>query len=1045
MNTDKPEPKWILALEWLALLAIIVLASYLRYWRIEQVPPGFNSDEAVGAVGALTTLRDGVQYSYEGQGGGGALGFYFAAAAFYLFGPSVASIRGLAAWAGVVSIFANYWAIREIFRITGLDRARWIALLSTLGLTVSLWHVSASRIAFAGIGVPFLMLPSVFFLWYGLNKRTQTNLPSPHPSIPPSPNLPSFNLKTLWPFIASGVFLAGLMYIYLSGVFAPPLYAAFFMAQWLLVKLTTKLNWKPQPNEAYMTSQFWRLFATGLTAFIFLLPIFYILLFDPSREPGTTRASQAFFMNPQISQGDPWGLLWRSIIGNFGAYGISLTWFTGQAPRLSLMAPTMGLAVFLGFLISLWYTMQGKAAYLFIVLWYIIMLLPSILSPDQIPHNLRTIGATTPTFVFAAVFVVWLFELIVRAGRRWIMPRMTPTGFKWLTRGVGIALGLLVAWYLYPAVREPLFRYFYIFPETKDAKAAYHVYAVELAEEINKETSPDVAFILPRNTAAGDVFRNFTTDFLVELEERPTAHYWVQDNEETIATDLSTAAEGRNTIKVVQWKTSKHTGADPKAVFPYYLEKYGHYSHSDSFEYFDIHTYQLDTPSPDFSSTEMLQTSDLSFGNILNLTSYALGDAGNPATVGQSQAASNDLLWLRLGWQKTAVNPENLKVSVLIFNEQGQLVSQVDKELVNNGLQVKTKEWPSAGSADTYFLIDIPPATPPGTYTLAVAVYGDESLNRLPLSNASGPAGDSNRLVTLTDFTVTPTQRPVDIDALTMAFPAKQELLPGLTLLGFESLPAETVRSGQQVKASIIWQAGESSLSQDVEMSFVVRPGEGDEEWVLSEPIGLAGNSYPTSQWQTNEILRGWLTARIPLAFEPGLYKLSLRLTETGQPEAEILTLPIGDFEIEGWSRNFDAPQPQVEFEADYGELATLVGLDAETNSLTPGETLNTQLYWHANNEFNQDYTAFVQLLGPDGLLYGQVDQTPGAGQFPTTGWLPGEYITDSYAVTLAQDAPSGDYQIAIGLYNPSTGQRLSVTSPDCQPDVCLWPGLVVE
>ncbi|MCP4358757.1 MAG: hypothetical protein GY796_12125, partial [Chloroflexi bacterium] len=288
MRSNQTEPKWSLIIEWLGLIAIIILATYLRYWRIEEVPPGFNSDEAVGAVGALTTLREGIRYSYEGQGGGGALGFYFATAAFYLFGPSIASIRGLAAWAGVVSIFANYWAIRELFRITGLDRARWIAFLSTLGLAVSLWHVSASRIAFAGIGVPFLMLPSVYFLWLGLNKG------------------PISNLKSLWPFIVSGIFLGGLLYIYLSGVFAPPLYAAFFITQWLLVKLANKFNWNPEPPEAYMTSQFWRLFATALTAVILLLPIAYVLLFRSELEPGTTRASQAFFLNPQINQGDPW-------------------------------------------------------------------------------------------------------------------------------------------------------------------------------------------------------------------------------------------------------------------------------------------------------------------------------------------------------------------------------------------------------------------------------------------------------------------------------------------------------------------------------------------------------------------------------------------------------------------------------------------------------------------------------------------------------------------------------------------------------------------
>ena len=139
----------------------------LRYWRIEEVPPGFNSDEAVGAMGALTTLREGLKYSYEGQGGAGSLGFYFAAASFYLFGPSIAAIRGLAAWAGVVSVFANYWAIRELFRTGGLNRARWIACLSTLGWPFpnGTWPPAGSPLP--GLASPFSCSRRFIFCGWG--------------------------------------------------------------------------------------------------------------------------------------------------------------------------------------------------------------------------------------------------------------------------------------------------------------------------------------------------------------------------------------------------------------------------------------------------------------------------------------------------------------------------------------------------------------------------------------------------------------------------------------------------------------------------------------------------------------------------------------------------------------------------------------------------------------------------------------------------------------------------------------------------------------
>lgn len=1031
--SEQPEPKWITWLEWAILWVIIALATFLRYWQLGDVPPGFNSDEAVGAIGALTTLREGLQYSYEGQGGGGALGFYFAAAAFYLFGPSIESIRGLAAWAGVMSIFANYWAIREVFRLEGLNRARVIAGLGTLGLAVTLWHVNASRIAFAGIGVPFLMLPSVYFLWRGLN----------HPD-------------RRWPFVVSGLFLGALMYIYLAGVFAPPLYAAFFIGQWLIVlgwrklaEMNLPITDRLRPPTAYLTTQFWHIFTTALIAIILLLPIIYVLLTRPELEPGTERVSQAFFMNPQINRGDPWGLLWRSIIGNLGAYGVSWQWLLGERPRLALFMPApLGLTVFLGFLIAFIQSLRGRAAYLFIWLWFIILLLPSILSPDVIPHHLRTIGATTPTFVFAALTVVHLFE-----GLWWLWQRMKQgsplqqfTQADRLAYALGIALAALLGWQAWQINQPVLADYFYVYPKTNDAQAAYHVYAVEMAEVINAEPNPEVAFILPRNTAAGDVFRNFTTDFLVELEQPPATHYWVIDDETTLAADLTAAAQDHSIIKVVHWKTSKHTGADPKEVIPYYLEKYGHYVGTAGFEYFDIATYQLETESPVFSQHETLTSQSLYFNDPdqqtgLWLTGYALGDASQVSQVAAPTVNSNDLLWVRLAWRLENSGPENLKASLLLYAQNGQLVQQVDKLLQSNILQVGSSAWPPGAEETTYFLVDIPPATPPGQYTLRLAVYGERSLARLPVNEGNGrPIGGLERAVLVSHLEVKSAQTPVDPEELDLALPVGQELQPGLTLLGFETLPAETVRAGETLYGSVIWQAGDPPPMADLRMTLAAKAGEGETEWQLSEAGALASPTYPTTDWRAGEILRGWLTARIPPTLEPGRYKLRLDLTAADSSAEPVMVLPIGDFQVEGWPRNFDAPTPLVDLQATFycpnctpNDQVTLVGLDAEAEQLSAGDTLQARLYWRADSELAENYTAFVHLIGPDGLLYGQVDQTPGGGAYPTTGWLKGEYITDEYTIPLAPNAPPGAYQIEIGMYNPQTGQRLTLSQ--CQAE----------
>jgi hypothetical protein len=1012
------EPKWMIWIEWGLLLGVAVVAAYLRYWRIEEVPPGFNSDEAVGAMGALTTLRDGLRYSYDGQGGGGTLGFYFAAVSFWIFGPSIAAIRGVAAWAGVMSIIFNYWTVREVFRIEGLNRARWVAGFSTLALTVSVWHIWPSRVAFATIGVPFLMLPSIYFLWRGLNFPRQR-----------------------WTFFVSGLFLGSSLYIYLSGVFVPPLYAAFFIAQWAIVKFAGRMNWKASPPTAYMTTQFWNLFATALTSIIILLPMVFILLTIPELDQGSSRVSQAIFTNPQINQGDPWGLLWRSTVGNLGAYGISLSWFIGQAPRLVYIPASMGLLIFLGFLISLLQAARGRAAYLFILLWYPIMLLPSILSPDSIPHNLRTIGATTATYAYVAITIMVFGELLLLTGRRWLLPRLGTVNFRRLSYVATLLAVLIFGWYIVWANLPFLRSYFYVFPTTNDAQAAFHVYAIETAEEINKESDPEVAFILPRNTAAGDINRNFTTDFVIELGDSPSSHFWVVDDERTLADDLTQAAADHTVIRIIEWKTSKHTGADPKGAMDYYLEKYGYYNHRHGFDSFDIHTYQLETKAPNIAANEILQPiNDISFGNQLKLTGVAFGDAGDVSAVNQPQAHSNDLLWLRLAWEKMSEHPENLKTSILLYSTDGQLITQIDKLLLNNINQLGSREWPVGEQSDSYFLIPIPPATPPGNYVLQVAVYGEESLTRLVPSTDAG-----SRTAALGNVKIVPAQKRAKPEQVSLALPIGREILPNLTLVGFETLPGETVRTGANLGASILWQAGEQPTDQDIAMQLVAKTGEGRTEFNISEPVGLAGNEYPTSAWQPGELLRGWLLARVPPSLEPGLYELEIRLVSATEPTNELGRLPIGEFTISGWSRNFTPPQPQLPVNANYNSQATLLGIDANAVSVIPGAPLEITTYWRADAEFNQDMTSFVQVIGPDGNLYGQLDHTPGNGEFPTSGWLPGEYITDINTITISPDAPSGDYQIAIGFYSPDTGKRLPVTGQNCQPDACVLSGLTVN
>ena len=113
-----------------------------------------------------------------------------------------------------------------------------------------------------------------------------------------------------------------------------------------------------------------------------------------------------------------------------------------------------------------------------------------------------------------------------------------------------------------------------------------------------------------------------------------------------------------------------------------------------------------------------------------------------------------------------------------------------------------------------------------------------------------------------------------------------------------------------------------------------------------------------------------------------------------------------------------------------------LVGfdLDRAESAYRPGDIVYLQLWWRATGDPGKDWTVFTHLLGPakpDGnRVWAGSDAQPGQGSVPTTTWAPGDLILDEYQLQLPPDAPPGDYEIEVGLYNPAAnGARAVATS----------------
>ncbi|HUN09856.1 MAG TPA: hypothetical protein PLQ56_24850 [Aggregatilineales bacterium] len=91
---------------------------------------------------------------------------------------------------------------------------------------------------------------------------------------------------------------------------------------------------------------------------------------------------------------------------------------------------------------------------------------------------------------------------------------------------------------------------------------------------------------------------------------------------------------------------------------------------------------------------------------------------------------------------------------------------------------------------------------------------------------------------------------------------------------------------------------------------------------------------------------------------------------------------------------------------------------------------LTMEFAWLNEGASQGDYRLFVHLYGdPNQAPVIQVDQYPGGGALPPGNWLQGT-IRDTITLDLS-NLPAGNYRVALGLYNPYTGERLMSPSGD--------------
>lgn len=940
------------------LLLVLLSAVFFRvYGGLDKVPPAFFPDEANMALDAQSILQGHFYLITPHEGGEGSLYAYLLALTFALFGAGIWQARMLSAVLSVISVgVAFIFLHRLLIPRMGAWAALAVSIFAGLGLSVADWYINVSRQAFPqplAVLVQTLCLAAV---WWSLHS--------------------SRRVATL----LAGIFLGLTAYTYVPGKLTPIVLLLYFL-----------LDWVARGRESFWVRHSRRLIAIAAIGGILYAPLFVTFAFRAGELGG--RARQFTLLSPSVNRGELWDTLLGSLVGNVAGFLPFVHRVTGHS-ILKAMDDLTALLFLAGLIVAMW--RWRRPEFLLLPVWWAVMLIPSIIAPEgAIPHLRRAIGTAIPTFALTGLGLVIPFAALARHQVSW--RRLAIIGSALI-----IALVSLVV-----RARHTYTNYYLRVLNDEAVALTNHIYDFELAEVMTAEGDESTGYVLPVDSASGALFPESSTLAFIYQGQATYAYIW--DDETQLLDELQRLAQGKARIGLVRWKVSKHTGADPKHVFDYALEKWGMPDGQTVHRYFDVDYFSSGADAATIAPVSLIPI-DVSFERRLTLAGAAMDE----------NVVAGDLLWAELAWRKTADFSTNYQVALWLEDAAGHVVGRVDKPLLNNLRHQGTGEWVVGAEKRDYYLVRVDPATPPGTYRLKAVVYAGEGNGRrlAPLL----PGAGADLAVTLGETTVKSPLAPPDVTTLPIPQRLDIEVGDGLRLSGFDPGFVGPLRPGDRTTLSLWWQTWEP-LSKN--LAVIVGIGQGEQAWPLSEPQPLGGASYPTSDWPAGAVVRTFVDLRLPAAVETGDYNLGLRLVDV-ESDTPLADWVLGPIQVTGRARSFEIPPMMHPVGADFGEQVTLLGYDLDLSPGEEGGTVRLILYWQAQREMETGYKVFVHLLDAGGMIVSQVDREPQAGAAPTTGWLAGEIVVDEIEVPVTE-AMAATQSIAVGLYDPLTGKRVPV------------------
>jgi 4-amino-4-deoxy-L-arabinose transferase-like glycosyltransferase len=148
------------------LIAILILASFLRLWNLGLIPTGITNDESYIIYNAYSLMKTGKDITgtrfplaIQLDNSISPVSMYIVAPFVGIFGLSAFAGRLPFAIAGILTVFLLYKIVLILFKNNTL------ALVSAFVLAVSPWHIHMSRIAYECNYALFFMLLTMYFVF----------------------------------------------------------------------------------------------------------------------------------------------------------------------------------------------------------------------------------------------------------------------------------------------------------------------------------------------------------------------------------------------------------------------------------------------------------------------------------------------------------------------------------------------------------------------------------------------------------------------------------------------------------------------------------------------------------------------------------------------------------------------------------------------------------------------------------------------------------------------------------------------------------------